>query len=177
MLHVEGQRTVAFHIERKGNVFAAEGFTDYVKKPKTIKGTRLKIFWIVFPFRFLLDPFLVALRFTLHETLTFCYKINKVERSWRFCFDVFPPCLVQNGESAIELAYWYRHDDIVTLLMSHGDKVSFYVMWNFRVRVGFWLKLLQLWLTFSRVWQTPRDTYVALFSTVSTLNLVWPTDL
>ncbi|KAL9989259.1 hypothetical protein ACROYT_G003791 [Oculina patagonica] len=30
--------------------------------------------------------------------------------------------LTKNGESAIELAFWYRHDDIVTLLMSHGDK-------------------------------------------------------
>lgn len=30
--------------------------------------------------------------------------------------------LTKTGESAIELAYLYRYDDIVTLLMSHGDK-------------------------------------------------------
>ncbi|KAJ7383481.1 hypothetical protein OS493_027642 [Desmophyllum pertusum] len=30
--------------------------------------------------------------------------------------------LTKSGESAVELAYWYRYDDIVTLLMSTGDK-------------------------------------------------------
>lgn len=30
--------------------------------------------------------------------------------------------LTKDGESAIELAYWYRHDDIVALLQSTGDK-------------------------------------------------------
>ena len=38
------------------------------------------------------------------------------------------PVVFQNGESAIELAYGYRYDDIVTLLMSHGDKVRLYVL-------------------------------------------------
>ena len=37
---------------------------------------------------------------------------------------IFCRRLVQFGESAVELAYVYHHDDIVEYLMSSGDKVT-----------------------------------------------------
>ena len=38
----------------------------------------------------------------------------------------FCPFLFQKGESAVELAYSYKHDDLVDALLSSQDKVSTY---------------------------------------------------